>query len=181
PEFGSFNDTEFDEGRFEQHLAEDPRLSNAARWYWVRKLQARFFAGDYLAAIAAASNARSLLMTPGFFDQAEYHVYAALAGAALRDAAPATERIEHDTALAAHHDQLERWAELCPANFADRAALVGAEVARIDGRTLDAEQLYEKAIRSAREQGSVHVEGLAYELAARFYAARGFKPFADLY
>src|SRR5439155_1223410 len=43
-EFGSFNDTEFDEGRFEHHLAEDPRLSNAARWYWVRKLQARFYA-----------------------------------------------------------------------------------------------------------------------------------------
>src|SRR5207245_10661959 len=46
-EFGSFNDTEFDEGRFEHHLAEDPRLSNAARWDWVRQLPALFFACAY--------------------------------------------------------------------------------------------------------------------------------------
>ena len=120
-------------------------------------------------------------MTPGFFDLAEYHVYAALARAARCDAAPAAERIEHETALAAHHHQLEQWAELCPANFTDRVALVGAEIARIEGRVLDAEQLYEEAIRSAREHGFVHNEALAYELAARFYAARGFEPFADLY
>ncbi len=180
-EFGSFNDTEFDEGRFEHHLAEDPRLSNAARWYWVRKLQARFFAGDYAAAVAAASNARSLLMTPGFFDQAEYELYTALARAALCDTAPTTERIEHETALAAHHQQLEQWAELCPANFADRAALVAAEIARLDGRELDAERLYEQAIRSARANGFIHNEALANELAARFYAARGFEEIAHLY
>ena len=180
-EFGSFNDTEFDEGRFEHHLAEDPRLSNAARWYWVRKLQARFFAGDYAAAVAAASNARSLLMTPGFFDQAEYELYTALARAALCDTAPTTERIEHETALAAHHHQLEQWAELCPANFADRAALVAAEIARLDGRELDAERLYEQAIRSARVNGFIHNEALANELAARFYAARGFEEIAHLY
>src|SRR5258705_5998007 len=41
--------------------------------------------------------------------------------------------------------------------------------------------MYEQAIRSAREQGSAQNEGLAYELAARFYAARGFEAFADLY
>jgi PAS domain S-box-containing protein len=180
-EFGSFNDTEFDEGRFEQHLAEDPRLSNAARWYWVRKLQARFFAGDYVAAVAAASNARSLLMTPGFFDQAEYELYTALARAALCDAAPTTERIEHETALAAHHHQLEQGAELCPANFADRAALVAAEIARLEGRELDAERLYVQAIRSARANGIIHNEALANELAARFYAARGFEEIAHLH
>ena len=39
--FGSFNDTGFDEERFEQHLEDDPRLSIAACLYWIRKLQAR--------------------------------------------------------------------------------------------------------------------------------------------
>src|SRR6266487_3864897 len=34
PEFGSFDDTEFDEGRFEQQLAEDPRHSVVAFLYW---------------------------------------------------------------------------------------------------------------------------------------------------
>ena len=47
--------------------------------------------------------------------------------------------------------------------------------------TLDAMHLYEQAIRSARANGFVHNEALAYELAARFYAARGFEDFAHVY
>ena len=42
-------------------------------------------------------------------------------------------------------------------------------------------ELYEQAIRSARANGFVHNEALAYEVAARFYAARGFETFADAY
>ena len=41
--------------------------------------------------------------------------------------------------------------------------------------------LYEQAIRSARANGFVHNEALANELAARFYAARGFEKIAHLY
>ena len=42
-------------------------------------------------------------------------------------------------------------------------------------------RLYEEAIRLAREHGFVQNEGLANELAARFYAARGFETIADAY
>jgi GAF domain-containing protein len=83
--------------------------------------------------------------------------------------------------LAAHHRALQVWAETCPENFENRAALVGAEIARIEGRALDAEELYEQAIRSTRASGFVHNEALAYELAASFYAARGFEQIAELY
>ena len=61
----------------------------------------------------------------------DYHFYAALAQAALGDAAPAAERSRHREALAAHHRQLQQWAENCPENFENRAALVGAEIARM--------------------------------------------------
>jgi PAS domain S-box-containing protein len=83
--------------------------------------------------------------------------------------------------LVAHHRELELWAENCPENFQTRAALVGAEIARIEGRELDAEHLYEQAIRSAQANGLVHNEAIAYELAARFYAVRGFQRFANAY
>jgi GAF domain-containing protein len=76
---------------------------------------------------------------------------------------------------------LEKWADACPENFGDRSALVAAEVARLEVRDLDAERLYERAIRLARDQGFVHNEGLAYELASRFYAARGFDLIARTY
>src|SRR5580693_927338 len=42
-------------------------------------------------------------------------------------------------------------------------------------------RLYELAIRSARANGFVHNEALAYEAAARFYATCGFDQFADVY
>jgi PAS domain S-box-containing protein len=84
-------------------------------------------------------------------------------------------------ALGAHHKQHQVWAADCPDNFENRTALVGAEIARLQGRDLDAERLYEQAIRSARANGFIHNEALAYELAARFYAARGFEKFARLY
>src|SRR5262249_62317299 len=49
------------------------------------------------------------------------------------------------------------------------------------GRELNAERLYEQAIRSARANGFVHNEAVANELAARFYTARGFEQIAHLY
>ena len=80
-----------------------------------------------------------------------------------------------------HHKQIEVWAEHNPVNFENRAAIVGAEIARIEGRLLDAQELYEKAIRSAHTNGFVHNEAIANELAARFYAARGFEKIANVY
>ena len=43
------------------------------------------------------------------------------------------------------------WAENCPATSATRAALVGAEIARLEGRELDAMRLYEAAVRAAQQ------------------------------
>src|SRR5215510_5232102 len=182
PIFGCFNDERFDELRVERRLASDPMLARAECWYWIRKLQARFFAGDYVSAVEASVAAQRLLWTsPAYFETAEAHFYSALSHAAACDAALPAQYRQHVQALTAHHRQLVAWAEHCPENFANRAALVGAEIARLEGRELDAERLYEQAIRSAREQGFVQNEGLAYELAARFYAVHGFEEFARLY
>ena len=107
--------------------------------------------------------------------------YAALTRAALCDAASAADRTQHHEALAAHHRQLQEWAENCPENFEDRAALVAAELARIEGRDAEAMRLYERAIAAARANGFVDKGALAYELAARFYSARGFAEISRLY
>ncbi len=182
PAVTSFGGAEFDEGRFEQRLESKPQLAIAASYYWIRKLQACVYAGDFASAVAAASKAASVLWTtPTQFELAEYHFYAALARAAHCDMAAAEERLQHLEALASHLKQIAVWADNCPATFANRAALVGAELARLEQRELDAERLYEAAIRSAREHGFVQNEGLAHEVAARFHAARGFDTIAHAY
>jgi hypothetical protein len=48
-------------------------------------------------------------------------------------------------ALADHNKLIAVWAENCPATFGHRAALVGAEIARLQERERDAERLYEQA------------------------------------
>ena len=87
----------------------------------------------------------------------------------------------HLQVLAAHHEQLQTWAGHCPENFENRAALIGAEIARLEGRDLEAQRLYEQAIRSAGANGFIHNEALACETAGRFYAGRGFENIAEMY
>ena len=182
PTFGSLDEEEFSELRIEGRFADNPDLARAECWYWIRKLQARFFAGYYSSAIEASSRAQRLLETSlTVFEAVEYHFYSALARAASCGSAPACERQQHLHALAAHYEQLRIWAANCPENFDNRAALVGAEIARIEGRALDAMDLYEQAIRSARASGFVHNEAVANELAARFYTARGIETVSQAY
>src|SRR5271170_8432922 len=113
--------------------------------------------------------------------EAEYHFYGALASACHYDEASLDERPKLLTKLQAHQERLEIWAETCPENFQNRRALISAEIARIENRSLDAERLYEEAVRLAREHNFVQNEGLASELAARFHAARGLETIANAY
>jgi predicted ATPase/signal transduction histidine kinase len=181
-QFGSFDDEQFDELLAERRLAGDPNLQVAECSYWIRKLQARFFAGDDSAAVDASREAKRLLGTyKAQLEEAEYHFYSALCRAACCDSVLPDERQKHLEGLVDHHKQLEIWAENCPENFANRVALVGAEIARLEGRVLEAEQQYEQAIRSAHSNGFVNNEAIAYEVAARFYAARGFQTISRAY
>ena len=76
---------------------------------------------------------------------------------------------------------MREWAENYPPTFADKHALVSAEIARLERRTFDAMRLYEQAIQSAREHGFVQNEALGQEVAARFYLAHGFETIAHAY
>jgi predicted ATPase/signal transduction histidine kinase len=108
---------------------------------------------------------------------ATYHFCHALALAALH---PGDDAARAPLPLIAEKAQkLARWAESCPENFRGAHALVAAELARIEGRPLDAEGLYEDAIRSAREHGFVQTEALASERAARFCRSRDLDTAAD--
>ena len=179
PKFGSFDDEQFNELWIERRFSENADFTPVECLYWLRKLQACFLGGDYTAGVNASLRAQSLLWTPrAALEVADYHFYGALSRAAVCDPAVAGEYQQHVAALAAHHRQLEIWAENCPENFENRAALVGAEIARLEGRDLDAMRLYEEAIRAARENGFVQNEGIANELAAQFYLKRGIEKVA---
>ena len=185
--FGSLDDGRFTERSFEERatgrtrprlpgmLLLDPKAPGSLlRW----RLcvgdrcggQGRQMVRDVRAAVA-----------PHAGEDANITFYAALSRAASCQPTGSDPYDKHEEALRTHERELRAWAANCPQNFEARAALVGAEIARIEGRPLDAMDLYERAIASARENGFVHDEALAYELAARFYAARGFDRIANAY
>lgn len=178
----TFNYHDFAEAEFERHLVEDPGLAMPACWYWIRRMQACYLEGRIESAAAAAMQAGKFLWTsPTFIVMADYHFYAALVCAAQLEGASADERATIFTSLAVHRRMLTVWADTCPDTFTNRRALAEAEIARVEGRPLEAMDLYERAIASAREQGFLHNEALANELAANFYSRRGFDKIALTY
>jgi len=181
-EFGHLDHDEYEEVATEERLRSNPNLVFAECYYWIRKSQVRFFAADFQSAAEASLNADRLVWTcAAMFESAEHRLYGALAHAAAWDSAAADEKQKHLDTVRVHSRQLEVWAEVNPETFENRAAIVAAEIARIEGRRLDAQDLYEKAISSARANGFIHNEALANEIAARFYAASGFDRIATTY
>ena len=182
PTLGSLDHDEYSEPEVERHLAGNPNLVFAEFYYWTRKVQARFFAGDYAAAADAAFKGQRLYWTAAaMFETADFRFYAALSHAGAWNLASPEERGQHFEALSAHYKQLEVWARHAPQTFENRAALVAAEIARIEGRILNAQEFYERAIKSARTHGFVHNEACANELAGLFYSTRGFEKVALAY
>src|SRR6185295_9555501 len=184
--FGSLDDGEFTERSFEQRITNKPTHAFLEGHYWVRKLQARFCAGDFESAVHAAQKAErwyeaSAALVLYLTEMVDFHFYAAVSRAAQCEPSGPDKYAKHRDALQRHEQQLRGWAANCPQNYESRAALVGAEIARIEGRPLDAMDLYERAIASARAHGFIHHEALANELAARFYAARGYDRIARVY
>ena len=163
-------------------VADYTRLERTRGWYWIRTLQACFIYGDFSAALTAAGRAEPFLpMSMSFIELAEYHFYTALALAATLGDASAPTHAERLSQLASHREQLAVWADHSPMNFSDRVALIDAELARIEGRWLDAIHGYELALRMARERGFSHIEAIVSELAARFFSGRGLETIAVAY
>jgi predicted ATPase/signal transduction histidine kinase len=176
--FSTFSDGPFDEATFEAQLT-GGRMNTMTCVYWILKLKARFLSGNYAEALAAAGAAKPLLHREGAqIFLLDYSCYTALTLAALYETASVDEQAGWRDLLTAHREQLREWAENCSPTFGDKYALVSAEVARLDGRDAEAMRLYEQAIKSAREHGFVQNEGLAHELAAGFYDARGVESIA---
>jgi PAS domain S-box-containing protein len=176
--FPSFSDAQFDEAAFEAHLMANP-TAMMVFYYWILKLKTRLLSRDYAEALAAADKAKALLwISAAHIHLLDYFYYTALTVAALYENGTADEQNRWRDLMTAHREQLREWAESCPQTFADKHALVSAEIARLEGRDADAMRLYEEAIRSAGENGFVQNEGLAHEVASRFYAARGAESMA---
>lgn len=113
--------------------------------------------------------------------EAAHHTFRGLTAAALYEEAGADRRRELLDAVTDEVRRHAHWRQHGPANFAARHALLSAELARLEGRLVEAEHFYEEAIAAAREYKFLHYEALAWELASRFYRDRGLFTIANTY
>ena len=182
PTFGCFDTDDYSETEAEYRFESNPALALSEFFYWTRRLQARFIAGDYGLAVEASQKAHRLLWPASSqVETGDFRYYAALARAAAWKSASAEDRQKHFDALKDHHRQLEIWALHCPPNFETKALLVSAQIARIEGRIPDAEHFYEAAIGAAHDNGFLHCEAVASECAAQFYSERGLGKIGHVY
>ncbi|HVE11288.1 MAG TPA: AAA family ATPase [Paraburkholderia sp.] len=174
---GALCDAGYERGWVEQFArgGSSPRPI-AAFSAWTHALQANLMLGNLPAALAAEQRAAQLSWSSSaFIESAEFWFFGALAHAAAAGIASPHGAHAHRAALAAHTEQLRVVAASCPQNFASRLALVEAETARIDDRPLDAQRLFDSALRQAQLHGFPQIEALANELAARLYQQLGLE------
>ncbi|MHC5729700.1 MAG: serine/threonine protein kinase, partial [Nostoc sp.] len=110
-----------------------------------------------------------------------HYFYSSLARLAIfpRSSAQAQEKILKNVAIS--QEQMKQWATYAPMNYLHKYHLVEAEIARVLGQLLEAEEFYEQAIQGARDNEYLQEEALAYELAAKFYLSRGREKIAQTY
>ncbi len=83
--------------------------------------------------------------------------------------------------VAANQKKLATWAAHAPMNYRHHWLLVEAERLRVGGRSDQALRFYDQAIDLARENGFIHEEALAHELAARCFVQRDQNRLATFY
>ncbi len=154
----------------------------SAFFYYAAQIQIEVLAGRDDIAVTLAARAETLSWCArAYLDFTEYRFYTALAHAGAYHTSRPEDRERRLSDLREHHRKLTIWSNRCPANFAARQKLVMAELARIEGRELEAEQLYEESIRLAQEFGFAQIEAIAAERAAGFYEARGIRTVVHSY
>jgi diguanylate cyclase (GGDEF)-like protein len=113
----------------------------------------------------------------GQFMSVWHNFYSSLAMAALYATASKSERQTYLRQITQNQKIMKKWAENCPENFSHCHFLVAAELAGIEGRSLEAMDLYKKAVSGARTNGFLHIEAIANERASYFMFENGFEQY----
>lgn len=154
------------------------QMSTLIFWFWLYRGMAHFIAGNYPQAQDALAQAETFAWSaPGHIHLLDLHLYSALA--LTVQLTPETFCAKQRRRLEKHHHKIALWARINPGTFADKEALVYAEIVRLDGMNSIALEQYERAVRLSREAGFNPSNALAHELAGRFALSCGYHTAAD--
>lgn len=151
----------------------------ALTYFWVLKTQLHYLDQDYATAyefgMRAKAHSESVL---GQIVVADLFLYLGLSAAALARAEPSRQK-KYATTLANSERRFRKWAEGCPENFGQQHELLSAELESVQGK--NALNAYEGTMKSAAENGFLHIEALANELAAEHLEREGREGLAGVF
>lgn len=177
----TLSNDEFDEDRFAKELDEFGNIF-AACLLWTLKAQIAFLQGELGLALELTTRGEELIgSAAGLFFTNELEYYGCLIRSALFADASEADRATYLEKISATQKRIATWAEHAPTTFTHKGILVAAELARVQGRDLEAMELYDRAIETARKNEFVRDETLANELCARFHADKGRTKVARAY
>ncbi|MGV7219365.1 AAA family ATPase [Bradyrhizobium sp. UFLA05-112] len=167
----SFEDGTFDEATCVATIVKAAFGCGIVFYHIMKQILAVLY-GQYEDALQAAADAEPVLGAAMAMPiEATYHFCHALTLIGLYPTASAPQQAQYRKLIDEKLKKLKLWADNCPENYHNRYALVSAEIARLEGRQMDAMRQYEAAIRSAHENGLIQNEAMASELAGQFYLA----------
>ncbi|MFQ6037308.1 MAG: protein kinase [Candidatus Aminicenantales bacterium] len=169
----TFDDADFSEDQFLKYILEidDPIPIG---FYFAFKLKALLIMGFYEKAFDLTKEAEQRIgATRGQFVYAEHGFFHFLAVARWLANVEKRNRRRLLRNLNKKLRLMNKWAGFCPQNFAHKKLLMEAELSRMKNENLEAQRLYEEAIRSAHDAGFPLIAALGSELAGRFELERG--------
>ncbi|WP_242715538.1 AAA family ATPase [Microcoleus vaginatus] len=146
------------------------------------KLSLANWYSDSEKAIDYANSAEKYLIgAAGSFSNTAFHFHQCLALSVGYDYADGEKQAQYVEKIKSNLEKFKLWSKHCPSTYLHQRLLIEAELARITGNTLEAQDLYDQAIESARENKFLQNEALASELAAKFWLGKGKEKIAKVY
>ncbi len=171
----------FSETRIHQQLREANDKTYCFLYHFNKLILYCLF-GHYDQALVYAQKAEeNLHSVMGIIHVPLCRFYASLTRLALAESADDVRRRELLAAVDSTQKEFKCWADNAPMNYAHKYLLVEAERWRVLADPGKAESSYDKAIQLASENGYIHDEALANELAGHYYLKKGRIKIARLY
>lgn len=165
---------------FEKLIPES--TTNEVMTCYLFQVQLDYLLGNYKNALQISHKAQNDIDSiRGYLFYPEHIFYYSLSITAAFHQLSGRERKLYGKILKKNLKKLKKWSDNCADNFLHKYLLILAEKSRINGREKEAMDLYDRAIKSASENGYIQNEAIACELAGKFYNSLGRDKIASVY
>ena len=149
---------------------------------YLKKMMLAYHYKNYEQAAIIATKARKIINdVAGLLLHSLFHFYESLILLANLNTLKSVDINSSKKRIKANQVKLKKWSKDNPANFENKYLLIQAELEKLKGNVLKADNLYEKSIHIAQKEGFILEQALANELAGTFWLSLNKQIFAQVF